>query len=143
MPILEALYNAQKRTSNQIYMLLIVLLILSQDSSFNATIHKLVHYLWAICLILFKDLINESLLQQILSNVSWYKERLLYRTSLGSLMVIILIRTVQYNLSKLRVWLESSIWLYLHWCCLEMLYYCKISNCLLSLAFNSVTWPLK
>lgn len=42
MPILEALYDAPKRTSNQIYMLLIILLILSQDSSFNASIHKLV-----------------------------------------------------------------------------------------------------
>lgn len=42
MPILEALYNAPKRSSNQIYMLLIILLILSQDSSFNASIHKLV-----------------------------------------------------------------------------------------------------
>lgn len=42
MPILETLYNASRRTSNQIYMLLIILLILSQDSSFNASIHKLV-----------------------------------------------------------------------------------------------------
>lgn len=42
MPILEALYNAPKRSPNQIYMLLIVLLMLSQDSSFNASIHKLV-----------------------------------------------------------------------------------------------------
>ena len=42
MPILEALYDARRRTANQIYMLLIILLILSQDSSFNAGIHKLV-----------------------------------------------------------------------------------------------------
>ncbi|KAH7522247.1 hypothetical protein FEM48_Zijuj07G0118200 [Ziziphus jujuba var. spinosa] len=91
MPILEALYNAPKRTSNQIYMLLIVLLILSQDSSFNASIHKL-----------------------ILPTVPWYKERLLHQTSLGSLMVIILIRTVQYNLSKLRD-------VYLHTTCLATL----------------------
>jgi len=43
MPILETLYNASKRTSsNQIYMMLIVLLILSQDSSFNSSIHKMV-----------------------------------------------------------------------------------------------------
>ncbi|KAF6173382.1 hypothetical protein GIB67_027077 [Kingdonia uniflora] len=79
MPVLETLYNASRRTSNQIYMLLIILLILSQDSSFNASIHKL-----------------------ILPNVPWYQERLLHNTSLGSLMVIILIRTVKYNLSKLR-----------------------------------------
>ncbi|KAI7999000.1 Dymeclin [Camellia lanceoleosa] len=41
MPILETLYNASKETSNQIYMVLIILLVLSQDSSFNASIHKL------------------------------------------------------------------------------------------------------
>ncbi|XP_062169090.1 uncharacterized protein LOC133875099 isoform X1 [Alnus glutinosa] len=91
MPILEALYNAPRRTANQIYMLLIILLILSQDSSFNASIHKL-----------------------ILPGVPWYKERLLQQTSLGSLMVIILIRTVQYNLSKLRD-------VYLHTTCLATL----------------------
>lgn len=44
MPILEILYNAPRRTSNQIYMLLIILLILSQDSTFNASIHKLVRF---------------------------------------------------------------------------------------------------
>ncbi|KAL5542027.1 hypothetical protein UlMin_009737 [Ulmus minor] len=91
IPILEALYNAPKRSSNQIYMLLIVLLMLSQDSSFNASIHKL-----------------------ILPSVPWYKERLLHQTSLGSLMVVILIRTVQYNLSKLRD-------VYLHTTCLATL----------------------
>ncbi|RID52467.1 hypothetical protein BRARA_H03061 [Brassica rapa] len=87
MPILETLYNASRRTSsNQIYMMLIVLLILSQDSSFNSSIHKM-----------------------ILPSVPWYKEHLLHQTSLGSLMVIILIRTVQHNLSKLRdVYLQTT-----------------------------------
>ncbi|KAG5236613.1 dymeclin [Salix suchowensis] len=85
MPILETLYNASKRTSNHIYILLIILLILSQDSSFNASIHKMV-----------------------LPSIPWYQEHLLHRTSLGSLMVIILIRTVKYNLSKLRVWKKNS-----------------------------------
>ncbi|KAJ7522567.1 hypothetical protein O6H91_18G017800 [Diphasiastrum complanatum] len=79
MPVLEMLYNAPRRSANQIYMLLIILLILSQDSSFNASIHKL-----------------------LLPGVSWYKERLLPQISLGSLMVVILIRTVKYNLSRLR-----------------------------------------
>ncbi|KAL2922719.1 Dymeclin, partial [Bienertia sinuspersici] len=91
MPILEILYNAPKRTSNQIYMLLITLLILSQDSTFNASIHKLV-----------------------LPAVPWYKERRLNHTSLGSLMVIVLIRTVKYNLSRLQD-------VYLHTNCLATL----------------------
>lgn len=91
MPLLEMLYDASKRTSKQIYMLLIILLVLSQDASFNASIHKLV-----------------------LPAVPWYKERLLNQTSLGSLMVVILIRTVKYNLSKLRD-------VYLHTNCLAIL----------------------
>ncbi|EEF45232.1 conserved hypothetical protein [Ricinus communis] len=91
MPILETLYNASKKTSNHIYILLIILLILSQDSSFNASIHKM-----------------------ILPSVPWYQDHLLHQTSLGSLMVIILIRTVKYNLSKLRD-------LYLHTTCLATL----------------------
>lgn len=84
LPLLEVLYCAARRTPNQIYMLLIVLLILSQDASFNANVHKLA-----------------------LPGVPWYRERLLARTSLGSLMVVILIRTVKYNLSKLRVSAEA------------------------------------
>lgn len=91
MPLLETLYDAGRRTPNQIYMVLIILLILSQDSSFNASIHKL-----------------------ILPSVPWYQERLLHQTSLGSLMVIVLIRTVKYNLSKLRD-------VYLHTNCLAIL----------------------
>lgn len=91
MPMLETLYNAPRRTSNHIYMVLVIFLILSQDSSFNSSIHKLV-----------------------LPNVPWYKERRLNQTSLGSLMVIILIRTVKYNLSKLRD-------IYLHTNCLATL----------------------
>lgn len=91
MPMLETLYNAPDRTSNHIYMVLVIFLILSQDSTFNASLHKL-----------------------ILPNVPWYKERLLNQTSLGSLVVIILIRTVKYNLSKLRD-------VYLHTNCLATL----------------------
>ncbi|XP_044444438.1 dymeclin-like [Triticum aestivum] len=45
MPIFEMLYDASRKTSNQIYMLLITLLILSQDSTFNASVHKLVRKL--------------------------------------------------------------------------------------------------
>ncbi|KAF2284310.1 hypothetical protein GH714_020385 [Hevea brasiliensis] len=50
----------------------------------------------------------------ILRSVPWYQEHLLHQTSLGSLMVIILTRTVKYNLSKLRD-------LYLHTTCVATL----------------------
>eukprot|EP00898_Chlorokybus_atmophyticus_P000736 jgi/Chlat1/1663/Chrsp127S01908 len=91
MPLLEMLYSARGRTANQIYMLLIVCLILSQDASFNANIHKL-----------------------MLNSVPWYKERQLSRISLGSLMVVVLIRTVKFNLSQLKD-------VYLHTNCLAAL----------------------
>ena len=71
---------------------------------------------------------------QILLNVPWYQERLLHHTSLGSLMVAILIRTVKYNLSKLRV--SNEMWLHLafiwlpsfvvkSWCIFCLGYVCK------------------
>eukprot|EP00897_Mesotaenium_endlicherianum_P006674 jgi/Mesen1/6034/ME000308S05228 len=50
----------------------------------------------------------------VLPGVPWYKERLLPKISLGSLMVVILIRTIKYNLSKLRD-------VYLHTNCLAAL----------------------
>lgn len=61
MPILEALYDAPKRTSNQIYMLLIILLILSQDSSFNASIHKLVRIAYCNEQVTFLDMAHINL----------------------------------------------------------------------------------
>nr|XP_034930839.1 dymeclin isoform X1 [Populus alba] len=122
MPILETLYNASKRTSNHIYILLIILLILSQDSSFNASIHKIVRItficqlsiLFPRCVLFFLCYYFLVLFPQVLPSIPWYQEHLLHRTSLGSLMVIILIRTVKYNLSKLRD-------LYLHTTCLATL----------------------
>ena len=38
-----------------------------------------------------------------ISSVPWYKERLLQRVSLGSLLMIVLLRTAHYNLAKLKV----------------------------------------
>lgn len=79
LPLMEMLYNAVQRTPNQIYMILIILLILSQDPSFNANIHKV-----------------------IVQAVPWYKERLLTKVSLGSLVVILLIRTIKYAQAPVR-----------------------------------------
>lgn len=57
-------------------------------------------------------------LEQILPSVPWYKERRLNHTSLGSLMVIILIRTLKYNLCRLQVHIQSiqfqSIYIYIY-----------------------------
>ncbi|XP_072387855.1 dymeclin [Diabrotica undecimpunctata] len=79
VPILKSLYNAPNSNSHHIYMSLIILLILSEDDSFNETIHDLK-----------------------LKNVPWYVERALTDISLGGLLIIIVIRTVQYNMLKMR-----------------------------------------
>lgn len=56
----QMLYTASGRAPSHLYMLLIILLILTQDASFAANVHKVQ-----------------------LTSVPWYKERLLNRTSLG------------------------------------------------------------
>ncbi|MCO5571541.1 hypothetical protein L7F22_025284 [Adiantum nelumboides] len=91
VPLLETLYESSSKSVKQTYMLVIILLILSQDSSFNSGLHKLV-----------------------LPGVSWFKDQILTQTTLGSLMVVILIRTVKYNLAALRD-------VYLHTNCLATL----------------------
>lgn len=91
VPLLEMLYHAPRRAPNQIYMLLIILLILSQDASFNAAAHSLV-----------------------LPAIPWYQERMLRQTTLGSAIIIMLTRTVKYNLVQLRD-------VYLHTNCLAAL----------------------
>ncbi|CAG9864050.1 unnamed protein product [Phyllotreta striolata] len=79
VPILKSLYNAPNSNSHHIYMSLIILLILSEDDVFNGAIHDLK-----------------------LKNVSWYVERGLADISLGGLLILIVIRTVQYNMLKMR-----------------------------------------
>ncbi|KJE92352.1 dymeclin, variant [Capsaspora owczarzaki ATCC 30864] len=79
IPMLQTLYNAASQPSQQIYMLLIIVLILSQDHSFNKGIHE-----------------------QSLPSVPWYTEKTIHQISLGSLIVIVLARTIQYNLAKLK-----------------------------------------
>ncbi|KAL4432564.1 hypothetical protein ABPG77_000501 [Micractinium sp. CCAP 211/92] len=85
LPLLELLYSAQERTANQMYMLLIILLMLSQDPAFAQNIHRIT-----------------------LQSVPFYRERST-RTTLGSLLVVLLLRTAHYNLAKLRdVYLHTN-----------------------------------
>ena len=62
LPLLHMLYTASGRAPSHLYMLLIILLILTQDASFAANVHKVQ-----------------------LSSVPWYRERLLNKTLLGKL----------------------------------------------------------
>ena len=79
IPILQILYNAPESSSHHIYMSLIVLLILSEDDGFNKSVHQIV-----------------------LKNISWYTERSISEISLGGLLILVVIRTIQYNMLKMR-----------------------------------------
>lgn len=79
VPILQTLYNAPDSTSHHIYMSLIVLLILSEDDAFNKNVHTI-----------------------LLKNIGWYTERTISEISLGGLLILVVIRTIQYNMLKMR-----------------------------------------
>ncbi|XP_069779964.1 dymeclin isoform X1 [Narcine bancroftii] len=79
LPILEILYDVEKRNSHHVYMALIILLILTEEDSFNRSVHEV-----------------------ILKNVTWYAERVLTEISLGSLLILVVLRTVQYNMTRTR-----------------------------------------
>uniref|UniRef100_A0A667YUC6 Dymeclin n=1 Tax=Myripristis murdjan TaxID=586833 RepID=A0A667YUC6_9TELE len=79
MPILEILYHVEERNSHHVYMALIILLILTEDDAFNRSIHEVV-----------------------LKNISWYTERSLTEISLGSLLILVVIRTIQFNMTRTR-----------------------------------------
>ncbi|XP_078275492.1 dymeclin isoform X2 [Rhinoraja longicauda] len=79
LPILEILYHVEKRNSHHVYMALIILLILTEEDSFNRSVHEVV-----------------------LKNITWYAERVLTEISLGSLLILVVIRTVQYNMTRTR-----------------------------------------
>jgi len=79
LPILKVLYNAEQQNAHHIYMALIVILIFTQHEEFNTAVHKI-----------------------IVTDVSWYTERKLTDISLGSLLVLIILRTIQYNMAKMR-----------------------------------------
>lgn len=79
IPILQTLYHAPDSTSHHIYMSLIVLLMLSEDDGFNKNVHNI-----------------------MLKNIHWYTERTISEISLGGLLILVVIRTIQYNMLKMR-----------------------------------------
>lgn len=79
IPILQSLYNAEDSTSHHMYMSLIVLLILTEDDNLIKSVHQI-----------------------MIKNPSWYTERAIPEISVGGLMVLVMIRTVQYNIVRAR-----------------------------------------
>uniref|UniRef100_A0A383WDY4 Dymeclin n=1 Tax=Tetradesmus obliquus TaxID=3088 RepID=A0A383WDY4_TETOB len=80
LPLLQQLYKANKRRANHLYMLQIIVLILSQDTSFSHNIHKVM----------------------LPGVVPWYRERVLSKISLGSLVAVVLLRTAHQNVGQLQ-----------------------------------------
>ncbi|XP_034838696.1 dymeclin [Maniola hyperantus] len=79
VPILQVLYNAPDSNSHHIYMSLIVLLILTEDDALIKNVHLI-----------------------MLKNIPWYTERSISEISLGGLMVLVVVRALQYNMARVR-----------------------------------------
>ncbi|XP_052742858.1 dymeclin [Bicyclus anynana] len=79
VPILQVLYNAPDSNSHHIYMSLIVLLILTEDDVLIKNVHLI-----------------------MLKNIPWYTERSISEISLGGLMVLVVVRALQYNMARVR-----------------------------------------
>ncbi|KAF8937787.1 hypothetical protein BGZ58_002148 [Dissophora ornata] len=79
LPILRMVYEGVEGKTNysQVYVLLVILLLFSQDDVFNESIQKIT-----------------------MTYQPWFTERLLKSISLGGLAVAIVIRTIQYNLAQ-------------------------------------------
>ncbi|KAI8914805.1 Dymeclin [Powellomyces hirtus] len=81
LPVLKAIYefSEQKGNYQQLYMLLIIVLLLSQDNDFIESIQKIT-----------------------VQSHTWYTERVVKSVSLGGLSILVLIRTVQTNLATYK-----------------------------------------
>ncbi|KAJ8704615.1 hypothetical protein PYW07_011803 [Mythimna separata] len=79
VPILQVLYNAPDNNNHHIYMSLIVLLILTEDDALIKSVHLI-----------------------MLKNLTWYTERAISEISLGGLMVLVILRALQYNMIRVR-----------------------------------------
>ncbi|OTF71888.1 dymeclin-like protein [Euroglyphus maynei] len=97
IPVLRILYNTPDRNSHHIYMSLIILLVLSEDNLFNSIIHDIVRIRFRL---FFSSLISHIL--QIVRNITWYTERNLTEISLGGLIILIIVRTIHFNMSRSR-----------------------------------------
>ena len=79
LPLLKILYTSIQKGSHHIYMVLIIFVILSEESSFNSTLNK-----------------------STLKGISWFKDRVINEISLGSFTTLIIIRSFQYNTFRVR-----------------------------------------
>ena len=78
LPLLETMYNTPSIAPSHLYVILILMLVLSEDVAFNEGAHR----------------------RMAVPNVPWLKERAVNNISLGSLTLIIMLRTLQYNSTR-------------------------------------------
>ncbi|KAL9182779.1 hypothetical protein ACHAXT_004058 [Thalassiosira profunda] len=74
--------NRPFRSQSQLYVTLILLLIFSQDTSFGRDSFRRVHV--------------------AATSVKWYKEKRIKETTLGSMLLLVLLRAVSFNLNRLQ-----------------------------------------
>ncbi|CEP01552.1 hypothetical protein PBRA_002158 [Plasmodiophora brassicae] len=87
MPMLEMAYSEERFDSSRIYTIIVILIILSSDDSFCDNAHR----------------------RLVISNVPWFSEFHLSDISLGSLIMAVILRTIQRNQATLRdAYLHSS-----------------------------------
>ncbi|XP_063723494.1 dymeclin-like isoform X2 [Symsagittifera roscoffensis] len=79
LPLLKVLYTPKSASSHHLYMILIILLILSEDT-----------------------ILNHVMTEIMLPQVTWFTEKLLTDVSLSSLMVLVLLRTIQVNITQMK-----------------------------------------
>lgn len=79
LPLLKILYTSIEKGSHHVYMVLIIFIILSEETQFNEIIHKIT-----------------------IRGVPWYKDRVLNEISLGSLTALIIVRSFQYNTFRVK-----------------------------------------
>lgn len=79
LPLLKILYSSIQKGSHHVYMVLIIFLLLSEEASFSESIHRITVH-----------------------GVPWFKDRVLTEVSLGSFLMLIIIRSFQYNTFRVR-----------------------------------------
>jgi len=79
LPLLSLVYSADQCSTHHGYMLLIILLILTHDDAFNRYIHDL-----------------------LIPTVPFYKERVLTNISIGGVLILVVLKTIQSNIAKMR-----------------------------------------
>lgn len=80
VPLLKSLYEMKNLNSSEMYMSVVCVVILSQEKALCRRIHS----------------------ELILPRVNWYAERVLTNISLGSLLILVLLRLIQKNITQLQ-----------------------------------------